>query len=75
MVIPTVSGLSNIVMRKLKGLHRQTITSYIQVSMTIFTIVMIAIKQSFPQLLELFKAFEWLDWVYVVLISFGTVSN
>ena len=43
--------------------------------MTMFTIVVIAIKQGFPEFQQLIVMFSWLDWVYVVLLSFGTVSN
>ena len=43
LTIPFISAWSNILMRRLKGLHRQTITSYIQCTMSLFTIIMISV--------------------------------
>ena len=73
--IPFLSGWGNIVMRSMKGLHRSTITCFIQISMGIFTAILIAIKGEFGTTRELILSFDSLDWTLVVLLAVGTVSN
>ena len=70
LAIPLLLSFGNITMRKMKGMHEDTVSLYINPTLAI---LMYFYVRSLGMDLQIFKEFHLSDWLFTIQISAGVV--
>jgi len=68
-MIPILTAYSNILTSKMKNLHENTIGSYINPAIGIFSLSIILCKWEFKELNKIIKELDFLNWFLIFLIA------
>ena len=72
--VPFLSAWGNITTRKMKDLHENTISCYLNPNMGLFMLTVILFKgELHSTYLFYFHQLQWLDWVLLFLCGLGAV--
>jgi hypothetical protein len=69
-MIPILTAYSNIITSKMKGMHENTISCYLNPSIGLFSLVIIIIRWEFDLLYQIILKLEILDWILIVMVAF-----
>lgn len=71
--VPFISAWGNITTRKMRDLHENTVSCYLNPSMALFMFSVIVAKSEIADTLALLKSVELLDWLLFALTGVGAV--